>query len=732
MITKKVSTQNFKTKALIMFILFVTPLIFVGAQENTFYTLINDFKNNPNDWINSADNKQINDLLFTSFGLDAIKDNFDKLNDENILKLWDNGYEEKGRNLWDTLSDESKSKLLEAFEKETDLSNKRDRYYQLWNKLTEKRYTFDGSKKTETIEPNVEERDKLMKLLNKDQFQTLMKSVTGKSIALFADFDEQAFGYELKDGNSVWTLKKDDKTYFIPEKNLLDNLETILFKQIEVGNKKGQYGVFYRTSEIFTDEGSKGNIIMLQEGYLQKSDDKNQWIVQGLNPEKFEGGKVVIGLDPKQGQVEISEEGKIEMWGTGHLSGEDGVYVEMNGQRFFPHPQSPQTADKAYRYAFVSPLEKDVFNVRGNMQAKVDGKEIGIGLYTGNIPNGGVVSLKDYQGAINTIDKYNLDLPNDKKIDPNSLITLSSGGLNIKGTALNGKVSFSVSEDTKLKMSDKEFDIQSKNGENYYTYSPTERGLAKFIDPRKIEYVKGAEYVPRTDEVTQTTNGETRVGTGQTADGTTPTHINKEVQNALEEANKISTEKGNWATATEKDVTEEATKINEKVSTEEKSTTDLITNVGEVVIESVEDKETTTTNVPNAETRGAEQIQLPSLYQSTLVPGLKKYVDGSYSYYRNEQDKSTLQVQIFNRENLDNKDAEVYVVLSTSWCGPCQALKSNVQSSYQKYPDITFVYIDAEKQPALAAQYGGASSYPTVRRFKNGVKLGDGWGLFGR
>ena len=193
MITKKVSTQNFKTKALIMFILFVTPLIFVGAQENTFYTLINDFKNNPNDWINSADNKQINDLLFTSFGLDAIKDNFDKLNDENILKLWDNGYEEKGRNLWDTLSDESKSKLLEAFEKETDLSNKRDRYYQLWNKLTEKRYTFDGSKKTETIEPNVEERDKLMKLLNKDQFQTLMKSVTGKSIALFADFDEQAF-----------------------------------------------------------------------------------------------------------------------------------------------------------------------------------------------------------------------------------------------------------------------------------------------------------------------------------------------------------------------------------------------------------------------------------------------------------------------------------------------------------------------------------------------------------
>ena len=585
--------------------------------------------------------------------------------------------------------DELIKQTFKAFDSEPNKIE--ERYRKLWDSL----YNQDKD------EIDIESRNKIVGLLNKEQFQTLMKTVTGKTIELLVDFGEKAFGYELKDGNPVWTLKKDDKTYFISEKNLPDNLEKIIFKEIVEGPKKGQYGVFYKTAEVFTGGGVKGNTIMTQEGYLQKSENKNEWKVSGLNKEIFEGGKVVVGLDPKQGQVEIASDGKIETWGTGHLSGKEGIYVKIGEQRFFPHPKGPQTADKLYRYAFVAPLEKDVFNLKGNMQAKVNGK--GIGVYVSDIENG-VVSLGELSQE--TINKYNADPNNKFKIDPNSVLTLSPGGLDIKGTTLNGKVSFSVSDDMKLTTSKDTFDIEPKDSnDRYYSYNPTAKGeLNQFVErDGKLEFVK------RITENTQFTDNERRVGIGQTADGTTPTHISDKVENALEEANKISTEKGNWATATEKDVTEEATKINEKVSTEEKSTTDLITNKGEVVIESVEDKETITTNVPNAETRSTEQIQLLPI---KILPDI---------FYNNGNLRGNPISGFDSLGKITSDNKVVAIKFGFDGCPGCDAMKRDItQSSIQGYP---YVDVDIYKYPDLVTRYS-TSRYPTTIFLKDGKEVG--------
>lgn len=58
------------------------------------------------------------------------------------------------------------------------------------------------------------------------------------------------------------------------------------------------------------------------------------------------------------------------------------------------------------------------------------------------------------------------------------------------------------------------------------------------------------------------------------------------------------------------------------------------------------------------------------------------------------------------------------LLISTSWCGPCKALKPVMQELSQSY-NISMV--DAEANPEIASQYS-VRSVPTVILLENGVE----------
>jgi len=501
---RKTSSKATK-KLAVLFLIIAVGIYFIGTIGTVAITADSDLGK----WLAIASDADIIDLLQNS--PPTIKGQFSKLSNENQLKIFDASKDltDKKR-LWGILDDNDRQKLIESFESETDLNKKKQRYLELWSSLIETEITETeiGTIKT-TTSPNVNFRNGLMKLLNKDQAQTLISVVTEKKVELSTDFDAQSFGYELKNNDYIFTLKKGEKNYVIPETNLPSNLETIELGQLK-GSKSG-YGVFYK-------EPNKRNIVLLnEEHYLQKSDNPNEWKVKNIDSGKPD---ILVGLDPTKGRVEIDKDGKIDIWGTGHLGekGEKGGYVKIGEHKFFPSIISPQTPDKAYRYAFVKPLEDDVFNVKGNMIATVGDKTVG--LYISDIENG-VVSLNKIR---------------EEKLGENSISILKDTegklGLDIKGTAINGELSFSVSENAKLTMSGNTFSIESKKGEKFYTYGTTAKA-GKLV--RQVAGEK-AEWVSRTDEVIQTTNNNQRVWPDQTSEGAISSHVSKKSRAVVNEA----------------------------------------------------------------------------------------------------------------------------------------------------------------------------------------------------
>lgn len=62
-----------------------------------------------------------------------------------------------------------------------------------------------------------------------------------------------------------------------------------------------------------------------------------------------------------------------------------------------------------------------------------------------------------------------------------------------------------------------------------------------------------------------------------------------------------------------------------------------------------------------------------------------------------------------------------------TWCGPCKALAPILEQVSQEFPNISFVDIDVDQSPALAAEFN-IRSVPTLVAWKAGkvqwVKIG--------
>lgn len=60
----------------------------------------------------------------------------------------------------------------------------------------------------------------------------------------------------------------------------------------------------------------------------------------------------------------------------------------------------------------------------------------------------------------------------------------------------------------------------------------------------------------------------------------------------------------------------------------------------------------------------------------------------------------------------------VVVKFGAPWCGPCRALAPLLDKFSSEYPHISFVDINVDEAPALAAQYG-IRSLPTIMAWKD-------------
>lgn len=66
------------------------------------------------------------------------------------------------------------------------------------------------------------------------------------------------------------------------------------------------------------------------------------------------------------------------------------------------------------------------------------------------------------------------------------------------------------------------------------------------------------------------------------------------------------------------------------------------------------------------------------------------------------------------------KSGTVLVDFFATWCGPCKMLSPIVEELSEEMKDVTFVKIDVDEAPRIAARYE-IYSIPTLILFKNGV-----------
>lgn len=69
------------------------------------------------------------------------------------------------------------------------------------------------------------------------------------------------------------------------------------------------------------------------------------------------------------------------------------------------------------------------------------------------------------------------------------------------------------------------------------------------------------------------------------------------------------------------------------------------------------------------------------------------------------------------------KNPKVFVLISTTWCGPCKEMKPVVAQLNNEMKDITFVYVDGDNFPGIVKKHAPLG-FPTVKFFKNGAEVG--------
>lgn len=76
----------------------------------------------------------------------------------------------------------------------------------------------------------------------------------------------------------------------------------------------------------------------------------------------------------------------------------------------------------------------------------------------------------------------------------------------------------------------------------------------------------------------------------------------------------------------------------------------------------------------------------------------------------------TLTQETFQHHIMENKN--VVVKFTAPWCGPCRASQPIFESAADHHPDVSFVEVDVDQQPRLAAMFN-IRSIPTTMGWKD-------------
>ena len=81
-----------------------------------------------------------------------------------------------------------------------------------------------------------------------------------------------------------------------------------------------------------------------------------------------------------------------------------------------------------------------------------------------------------------------------------------------------------------------------------------------------------------------------------------------------------------------------------------------------------------------------------------------------------------IELQEDNLQSVVAENATVVVQYSAGWCGNCRIMKPKFKRMSGEHDDITFVIIDAEKNPE-SRKLANVSNLPTFAAFQNGTLL---------